>query len=291
MKQYIIKVLLFLILFLIGNYLYLYIIKKIDNGFSKSVEISNFKDMKYDCIILGNSLSLDGIDTEYLTNKGISAYNFGLGGTNLRSNYIQLTHYLSENQKPKFIILGLSSILSNYRSSISDEPLHPIIEHIYGISSITYENLPVIKFKWLASEILKKIALKDHREAKVVLGQLKTKRIVPDRTNYNNRNDSILKYENYKGAIYLFKIDSICKLNNIDIINIEMPGFKNTQNNIPIGPHILNGSNNTFKIYNLNNKKICLELFDSNNDWLGNSHLNEYGALKLTKYINENILK
>ena len=53
---------------------------------------------------------------------------------------------------------------------------------------------------------------------------------------------------------------------------------------------ILIFKNNSIEIYNLNNKDLCTQLFDSKNDWLGNSHLNEYGAEKLTKYIYENIL-
>ena len=47
----------------------------------------------------------------------------------------------------------------------------------------------------------------------------------------------------------------------------------------------------SIKIYNLNNRVLCKELFDDKNDWLGNSHLNKYGARKLTKYIYENILE
>jgi len=291
MKTYIYKILLFTFIFLLVNVFTLLLIQKFDNNFSKVIEIKNFKEKSFKCIVLGNSLTLDGIDTEYLSNNGLSSYNFALAGSTLKSNYIMLTSYLKENTKPKVVLLGLGSSLKNYSSSKSVESVHPIVDYCYGDNKLTFDILPMIKFKWLVTENLKKLVSKDHRESKVVLGQLKTKRKVPDKTNYNNILKYKISFDDYKGAKYLFEIDSVCKANNVDLILIEMPGFKKTQNDIPIGPHILKDSMHTITLYNLNNRVLCQELFDSNNDWLGNSHLNEYGAKKLTIYTFEEFLK
>lgn len=291
MKRYVFKVILFAFLFLIVNYIYLELVKKYDWNFSKSVEISDFQNQDFECIVLGNSLALDGIDTNFLMRNGIKSYNFALGGTGLKSNYIQLKEYLNVNKKPKIILLGLDSSLKNYKSININESVHPVIDYCYNERNLKIDNLPMIKFKWLAAENFKKLISKDHRDAKLVHGQLKIKRSVPDNSKYKDEVNKTVSIEDYKGAKYLFKIDSICKRNNIKLLNIEMPGFKKTQNEIPIGPNFIKDSVNSLILYNLNNKELCKNLFDHNKDWLGNSHLNEYGARKLTNHIYEKILK
>ena len=273
------------------NYGFLLLIQHFDKNFAKAIEIKEFNDKKNQGVILGNSLTLDGIDVEYLTNKGIDSYNFALGGSTLKSNYIQLMYYLKNNDKPDFILLGLGSSLKNYSSSKSAESVHPIINYCYNDLNLTIDNLPMIKFKWLATENLKKLVSKQHRETKIVLGQLKIKRKVLDNTKYKDKVKSQIFFDDYKGAKYLFKIDSVCKVNNIELITIEMPGYKKTQNDIPLGPNFIKYKNDSIRIYNMNNRDLCKKLFDDKNDWVGNSHLNEYGAKKLTKYIYENILE
>ena len=57
-----------------------------------------------------------------------------------------------------------------------------------------------------------------------------------------------------------------------------------------IGPFSLKNMKNDISFINLNNHNLCSELFNDNSDWLGNSHLNEYGAEKLTNYIFEKFL-
>jgi len=288
MKGFIIKILVFSILFIIANYVYLEIIKKNDWNLSKAIEINSFKNKEFDLIVLGNSLVLDGVDCSFLTKKGTSSYNFALGGENLKSIYIQLIYYLKENKQPKAIFLGLSSMINSY--SRNDESIHPIISYSYGLNHFSINNLPMIQFKWLAMENLKKIVSKNHRDAKIVLGQLQIKRKVPDVSIYKSNMRKSLSFDEYKGAKYLFKIDSLCKKDSIKLIIAEMPGYKKTQNNIPIGPNYIISDNDSITVYNLNNRVLCSELFNDKNDWLGNNHLNQFGALKLTTFIYENIL-
>ena len=170
---------------------------------------------------------------------------------------------------------GTASSSSTTDSGIS---MSPSTTSANGTDNTTVENL-------------KKLVSKDHRDAKLILGQLRIKRKVSDNTSNKKKLKTKMSYEDYKGAKYLFKIDSLCKTNDIELIVIEMPGYKKTQNNIPIGPNTIIYSNDSLQIYNFNNRRLCKELFNDKNDWLGNSHLNEFGARKLTDYIFKSILK
>ena len=290
MLRFLKKIILFTLLFFAVNYAYLLIIEHYNYDFKKSIEAVNMEHQNYSCLALGNSLVMDGIDAELLTKKGLSSYNFAIGGANLKSNYIQLIHYLENNENPKFVLLGTTSLNSLERKK-SDEAIHPIIEYNYKpIDWLNYKNLPMIKFRWLSIEMLKLLVSSDHRMAEVVLGQYKTKRQVGDKTGFKNKSN---KQINLKALIenkYLSKIDSICKENDIRFLVVEMPGYKKSQNSMDIGPFSLKNMKNDISFINLNNHNLCSELFNDNSDWLGNSHLNEYGAEKLTNYIFEKFL-
>lgn len=291
MKLTILKISLFIIIIIFFNIAYLKYLKEYDLEFNKTVEISKMKGRAFDCIVLGNSVVYDGIDTEYLTNQGLSSYNFALGGENLKSNYIQLNQYLVNNRKPKIVLLGLSPGES-YDEYTGEPSIHPIIEYNYNLlNRHSIRSIPMIKFQWLAIEIIKKIISKDHRKAKVVMGQLRTTKTIPDNTNYNNKIKQTITIDEYKGAKYLLKIDSLCKKNKIILLAIGMPGYRETQNMASTGVHLLNFNNNQITYINLNSKDFCSSTFNPEKDWLGNSHLNMYGARKLTEYLYNNYLK
>jgi len=290
MNKFLLKSLLILGLFLGLNYAYLEILKITDWSISKVSKEVDFKDKDFDYLFLGASLTLDGIDSRLLTKNGFKSYNLGLGGASLKTTYIQLIHYLNNNKKPKTVILGIGSLSKSYKE-YKETRISQSVEYFYFKNDISFENLPLVKFRGAALENLKMVVSKDHREAEIVEGQLRIKKKVKDNTKYQKNLDHEIHISDYKGAVHLFKIDSICKSRGIKFFVIEMPGFKKTQNNIPIGPHKLADKNHdTVVLYNLNNKDLVSNLIDSDNDWLGNSHLNEYGAIKLTKYICDNIL-
>ena len=76
-----------------------------------------------------------------------------------------------------------------------------------------------------------------------------------------------------------------CAINILKLIIIEMPGIKSTQNLSEVGPNELHFENGqTATLFNLNSRDFCT-IFDSEKDWIGNSHLNEYGAIKFTTEI------
>lgn len=64
-----------------------------------------------------------------------------------------------------------------------------------------------------------------------------------------------------------------------------MPGYRETQNQSEVGPYILKFDNGySATLYNFRSRVFC-EIFDAEKDWIGNSHLNQYGAAKFTKEI------
>ncbi len=290
MKKLIYKIFLFVIIIVAFNVLYLKYLKIYDFGFSKTLFVSNMKNENFDCVILGHSVPLDGIDAGYLTKKGVSSYNFALGGANIEGSYIQLSKFIKSN-KTKCVMLGLSPG-RNYQTFVPP-PLHPVIEYSYGLMDrYSLRSIPIIKFQWRAIEPIKKIFSKDHRDATVVLGQLRTKKTIVDQSHYAKEPKRNITIDDFRGAKYLFKLDSLCDANKIDLLLLSMPGYKSTQNEMPLGLQILNyDDGNELNFINLNNKYFCSNTFDYDKDWLGNSHLNEYGAEKLTKHLYKEYLE
>lgn len=284
MKRFILKFIAFTIILIVFNILYLEYLKEHNIEFSKAIFISQMEGENFECIVLGNSVALDGIDTKYLSQKGVPSYNFALGGASIEASYIQLSNYINSNQT-SVVILGLSPGV-NLKTFVPP-PLHPTIEYSYNIGdNFNIRSIPMIKFQWLAIEVVKKIFSKDHREVEVVMGQLRTKKTVPDRTNYPDQTIKKISSDDLIEAKYLVKLDSLCAANDIVFFAVSLPGYKKTQNDIPQGLHTLNyGDGNILNFINLNNRSFCTEIFDDETDWLGNSHLNQYGAEKLTEQL------
>jgi hypothetical protein len=62
-----------------------------------------------------------------------------------------------------------------------------------------------------------------------------------------------------------------------------VPGFKETQNLSEFGPFSIDFTNGCHaNLYNYNSRDFCL-IFDKDRDWIGNSHLNEFGAAKFAQ--------
>jgi hypothetical protein len=287
MKNFILKIILFLALLLIVNFIYLFTVQRLDWNFAKSIEAANFRNQSFRCIILGNSLAMDGIDAELLTDKGITAYNMALGGASLKVNLIQLQEYINVNQKTEFVILGLSSCID---TDLDSETVNPILDYCYGKSNYSIRDLPMWKYKWMGKELIKKLISKDHKNAYLKYGQLKFARIVPDNSNYRDTILPVFNYDKYERSVYLNRIDSLCTQHHIKLVVIEMPGIKKTQNDMSFDLITIQyADGGKLKFINLNNRQFC-KLFDDQKDWLGNCHLNINGAQKLTGYIYDHVL-
>lgn len=281
MRKFVIESLFFILFFsffaIVINILYLGIIGSTDWEFRKRLEELKFENPDFELLVLGASTALDAIDTELLTSKGIKSYNLALGGNTIRTSYVQLNEYLSKcSKKPQYILLGLNS----YGEKFNRDDIHPIVEFTMRGHVYSFNDIPILKFKWLGFEFFKKIISSKHRKAKLSYGQLKFQKVVPDDTNYD---ESFLNIKEFESARWIGEIAKLCNKKGIELMLLEQPGYKKTQNISSVGPYTLTFDNGySACLYNFNSQDFCV-IFDANKDWIGNSHLNEFGAIKFTK--------
>ena len=92
-------------------------------------------------------MALDGIDSDYMTRKGMQTYNFSEAGTYISTSLIQLEEYLKYNRKPKIVLVGFSSSIG--KAYLNNVPFtNPKIEFFYDanwIKNIT--NPPLLRFQ------------------------------------------------------------------------------------------------------------------------------------------------
>lgn len=281
MRKFLIQLFLFIVFFTVFfallNALFLGIIVSTDLDFKKRLETVKFENPDYELLVLGASTAFDAFDTELLTLNRIKSYNLALGGNSIKTSYVQLTEYLVRSSKmPQYVILGLNS----YEERFDNDNIHPIVEVTMKDHKFSINDAPILKFKWLGFEFLKKMVSSKHRQARLSYGQLKFQKIIPDDTDYGEPSFNLDKFHS---AIWIEEIAKLCHENNIDFIMVEQPGYRRTQNTSEIGPHyILFDNGYTAPLYNFNNRNFCL-IFNSEKDWIGNSHLNEFGAAKFTQ--------
>lgn len=281
MKNFIIKSFIFTCFFacffVLINIIYIVIIASTDFNFIKRFEALKFDNPDFELLVLGASLPQDGIDTELLTLSGIKSYNTTIDGSTIRTDYVQLKEYLTKYAKrPKVVLLGVNSFLD----PLKDEGIHPIVEVTMKDYQFRLKDAPVLKFKWLGFEFLKKIVSKKHRNAKLSYGQLKFQKTNPDNTTYS---DKYINIKIFESSHWIGEIAKLCNQYGIDLIILEMPGFKETQNLSKPGPFKLSFNNGcSANLYNFNSRLFC-KIFNPDKDWIGNSHLNEFGAKKFTE--------
>ena len=257
--------------------------QKVDWDFFKRIEAINLDNPNFDVLIIGNSLAMDGIDTKYLSDNGYSSYNLSIAGASILTNYYQLEEYFSHyKMKPKYVIIGLGSFISSFTS----REIHPVVDFTKKDKVYTINDIPMIKFKWMFLENFKKIISKSHRNAYLQLGQLKFDKIVPDITKVDPNKKFPL--EKYKTSVPLKKIITLCSSNSITLIIVEMPGFKNVRHQKSFDYKILNKKESNGYLFDYNNFDFC-KIFNDKKDWVGNSHLNEFGATKFTKRLLQDI--
>lgn len=282
MYRFLLKIFFFAVAVLVCNALYLVIVIKTDFNFQKRLETLNFENPTYELLVLGNSLALDGIDTELLTENGYDSYNMALAGSSIFSIKLQLEEYLSSYQhKPEYIILGLGSYI-NYIDNDSKQ-IHPVVDFTRKEKSYTFDDIPMIRFKWIFIDLLKKLVSKKHREAYLKHGQLRFSKQVADKSKIDSsRTFPFKEYEfNRDNPNNFSDIINICSNKGIKLIIVEMPGFKKVRHKKSFDRLILDKSNNNAILFDYNNFEFA-EIFDSQTDWIGNNHLNVYGAKKLT---------
>jgi hypothetical protein len=281
MKKFAIKSLLFLLYFLfffvVVNFLYLGIIALTDWDFRKRIEALKFDNPDFELLVLGNSLPEYGVDTELLTLLGIKSYNMAIIGNSDETSYIQLNEYLTKYSKmPKYVIFGIAS----YSNPFYNKGIQPVVEFTMKDHEYDWNDIPVSKFRWFGVEILKKIISSDYRKTKISYGQIKTPKVVADKSLFKVSYLDILKIES---AYWIGEVAKLCNQKGIELIIIEMPGQKENQNLSDIGPYKLNFYNGyPATLFNLNSRNFCV-ILDPDEDWCGMSHLSQYGANRITE--------
>lgn len=284
MTKFILKTVLFLFLFLALNMCYLWILQNVDWNFSKRMEALNLKNPNYDVLVLGNSLAMDGIDTGYMSENNLPSYNLAVGGSSIATCLIQLKEYLTTyTHKPKYVLVGQVSYIPFLES---DKEIQPIIDFtsqgkIYGFS-----DLPMLKFKWLLIDNLKKIISEPHRNAYLKNGQLRFKKKVTDNTSLNSSNE--LDLSKFMENEVLTEFIDLCASHNIQLYFIEMPGFKGYRHAQVFRCKTLDEAENNSFLIDYNTFEFG-RIFSDSDDWIGGSHLNEYGARKFTKELIQDI--
>jgi hypothetical protein len=286
MSKFLRKCFLFLGLLVGLNLIYLLILLSFSPELKKIKECYNFKNQNNELLVFGNSMALDGIDSEYLTQKGIQTYNFAVAGDHISTSLMQLEEYLKYNKKPKSIIIGFSSVIG--RAYLNKVPFkNPEVEFFYNFNLISnLKNPPLLNFQWLSVELFKILISKDHRNAKLVRGQWKTEKIIADKSAYKKSNVTSVDYNDP----YLVKILDLCDIKGINAILIDLPGENAKRNDLPFVYETTLSDNRKTKVYNLNNYDVSSKIIDSSKDWLATDHLNQFGARKITEYLFENIL-
>lgn len=281
MKKFLIFIFLLIVGFVVVNIIYLLVLGYIDWDFGKTKEASNFKNQNYNVLVFGNSTALDGVNTEMLTKSIGQSYNFAVGGASLESNFIQFENYLFSNQKPEKVLLFLSSCHINYEKI---QEVNPIIEYFYTDSfGGKLSDVPLFRFRWLFIENLKKVLSSDHRNAKIVSGQLRISRSIPDSSTKNETScPDNTRYidEGYK---FVNAFAAICKTNGIKFIVFEMPCWTKYQN--ACDDEVLKFESSTVPLFNLNRREVCDSILNPSTDWLSENHLNFNGSIKLTRQI------
>jgi len=208
-----------------------------------------------------------------------------IGGATVRTSFVQLDEYLTKHStKPKYVILGLNSTHEEF----DIETIHPIIEVSMQGHKYSLNDIPILKFKWLGIEFLKKVISSKHRQARLSYGQLKFQKVISDDTRYKV---NYLNTGKFTSSKWINEIAKLCCQNNIVLYILELPGYKELQNSSDVGPYNLVFNSECYtKLYNFNSKDFC-EIFDPNKDWIGNSHLNEFGAKKFTETLLEYLVE
>ena len=283
MKEYIIKVIsfgmFFVGFFVLVNLSFTIILIKTDWDVKKRIESINFKDPKFDLLVLGNSLSEYGVDTELLTSNGIQAYNLSLIGNPVSTSYFQLDEYLQKySTRPKYVLLCYNSYLDTLDSDILS--VHPIVDFTSKNRPKGFDDIPINKFRWLGREIIKKMLSPKHRKARLSHGQIKWAKTTHDNSSYR---ELYFDLEEYQTSKWISEIVRLCRENGIEIFIIEMPAIKHYQNINDVGPYKIHFHNGYFAfLFNFNSQSFCKQ-FDAEKDWIGRSHFNENGAAKFTE--------
>lgn len=258
------------------------------------------KKNNLDFLIIGPSRAKHGIDPTLLTSLGNNGYNLGINGTTVLNSLLILDILVKNNVKPKILIV--SADLSDYVDSTNQQILDQI-KRVYPYDT------PLVK------EYVDKIGYVER--AKYFFGLYRLNRkILNIAYNFTKRNtitnnngyvglpDMIdkpdVKY-NTENFIYkntsidaeaLRKIKKICDENNIKLIVVFSPSYKNvfyndTQQKLMIADLKKENITNIIDLSDINQSPDLLK----EENWRDEIHFNYTGSQKFSKILNEKIVK
>lgn len=281
MKRFAFKTIIFSLFialnFILINSIYLGLLMLTDWDCRKRIESLKFNNPDFELLALGASTTSCGIDTEYLTDMGIKSYNLALDGATIKTSYFQLAEYLSNNvNRPDYVLLGINPPIQKV---FDIESINPLVEITSDGYELSLSDAPILRFRWLGYELFMKFVSKKHRLADFSFGQIKYKMSVVDNTDYCELYSEV---ERVASSRWIGEIVRLCSETGIEMLIVEMPGCKATQNLSTTGLCTIQSANGfQAQMVNLNSREFC-RIFEDD-DWIVNSHLNEAGGLKLTR--------
>lgn len=292
MRKFIINFLLFLLpifAYIIFAFQFLPKLLVLYNGPSTEQQITtsfkNALNRDYDLIILGNSRTYRGINPD---NFSISAYNFSHDNDSYNQIYYKLLYLESKGKKIKYLVLGVDffqfSFLSNTRNYVYGEFLGDCYLNDYKDFFFSY------KFNYYLDYInpqkIKHLKNKNDTPYLKENGQYIKHGILETET-FAHRDISRLKIQEK----YFEKIINFCQDRNIIVFLVMLPTREKelesyTNEEIVEFNSFIEKYIDNRNIYYLN---FCSEKTLSKNDYSDLTHLNEQGANKFSRILNDSL--
>ena len=94
--------------------------RRLDPNLAKIEEMMAFRGESFEALAIGDSTTLEGVNPEVLEEKlGIESYNLATGGQSPLESEMVLRHYLSRNEKPRLVLLGVNVNIDGYASAMN----------------------------------------------------------------------------------------------------------------------------------------------------------------------------
>ena len=287
MKKNIFKIIFFmLILFLLLVLLsFIFIPKDNNEEAGMKTDLNNVKYALYaeekntiDMLIIGDSESITSIiPTKLYKEYGYTSFSCGEPGQTLVDSII-CTCKVNEKQDIKLVVLEANTIF--VRASLT-EP----------VDKISKEVLPIIQNhnRWKNLEGTDFFTKVDYKTKNNYKGYHPSKAILAaDDLNYMDK--EITREDSNKiprsNQIYLKVLKKYCEDNNIKLMIVSTPSAKNWNKNKHKTLKQFTDKEN-IEFLDLNKKKIELNIDWKNDSRDNGDHLNDLGAIKVTKYFGE----
>lgn len=296
MKKNILKIIywitgLLVLLFVVGEFLE-HAALKVDPNEPKVQEVLSLKKQNYTALILGNSITQQGINPTVLDSAvGTKSFNMAIGGASIFTMELLLRNYLLNNDKPEMIIYGLyvnekkwpdkvrPTIVNNLNPLIVSE-YYDTNEDAVGRGSMDFYNkFKAFRYRNAIEHYLKYIANSDLYTYSYKQGFLIRKTIAKPITDIPPNTAGL----NFKA---LKRLEEFCKSQNIKLTLVELPNHKvfnqATLNRDSILGALRKQLRYDVDYIDLNNPEIYTE-----KEWASLNHLNLAGANKLSILIAE----